>query len=40
MLVWAGIVNIAGLAMREVGAFHYDNLGVYIASGTLLFAGP
>lgn len=31
---------VAGLAMREVGAFHIDSLGYLIASIVLLYSGP
>ncbi|KAI9679207.1 MAG: hypothetical protein M1817_005226 [Caeruleum heppii] len=40
LMHWANIIFIAGFAMREVGAFHYDNLGVSIASNVLLYAAP
>ena len=40
ILPWGALIFIAGFAMREVGAYHYDNLGIYVASVVLLLAAP
>ncbi|KAH0538387.1 hypothetical protein FGG08_005036 [Glutinoglossum americanum] len=40
LLPWASIIFIGGFAMREVGAYHYNDLGIYIASVVLLLAAP
>ncbi|KIY50950.1 putative RTA1 domain protein, partial [Fistulina hepatica ATCC 64428] len=39
-LPWAATLFVAGFIAREVGAFHSDNLGAYIASSILLMMGP
>lgn len=40
LIHWANVIFIAGFAMREVGAFNYDQLGISIASNVLLYAAP
>ncbi|KAH0844213.1 RTA1 domain protein [Fonsecaea pedrosoi] len=37
---WAAALFVAGLATREYGAYHTDDLGVFIASTVLLFIAP
>ncbi|KAJ6439968.1 RTA-like protein [Purpureocillium lavendulum] len=34
------LLFVAGFALREYGAFHYDNLNVYIASICITYAAP
>ena len=40
LLPWAATVFVAGFATREYGAYHMDNLGVFIASTVMLFVAP
>ena len=40
LLPWAAVVFVAGFATRVYGAYHYDNLGIFIASTVLLFVAP
>ncbi len=40
LLPWAAILFVAGFATREYGAYHYDNLGIFISSTVLLFVAP
>ncbi|KAF1961106.1 hypothetical protein CC80DRAFT_230042 [Byssothecium circinans] len=40
LLPWAAALMIAGLAIREVGAYHPDNLAYLIASTVLIMSGP
>ncbi|KIW15280.1 hypothetical protein PV08_05325 [Exophiala spinifera] len=40
LLPWAALLFIAGFALREYGAYHYDDLDVFIASAVLLFVAP
>ncbi|KAI9643521.1 hypothetical protein NHQ30_008140 [Ciborinia camelliae] len=40
LLSWSALVYLAGFILREIGAFHYNNLGIYIASVVLLYAAP
>jgi len=37
---WAAIVFTAGYIMRELGAYHYDNLQFFISSVCLVYAAP
>lgn len=37
---WAALVFTAGYIMREVGAFHYRNVDVFISSVCLVYAAP
>lgn len=37
---WAALVFVAGYSMRTVGAFHYDNVDVFIAATCLVYAAP
>lgn len=37
---WAALIFVAGYSLREVGAFHFGNLNVYIASLVMLYAAP
>lgn len=37
---WAAALFVAGLSVREYGAYHTDDLGVFIASTVLLFIAP
>ena len=39
-LPWAGLLFVAGYALREVTAYHDTNLEAYIASIALLFISP
>ncbi|KAG8531252.1 uncharacterized protein KY384_004610 [Bacidia gigantensis] len=40
LLPWAALIFVSGYATREAGAFHYDNLDVFIASICLVYAAP
>ncbi|RDW78244.1 hypothetical protein BP5796_06096 [Coleophoma crateriformis] len=37
---WAALIFVAGYILREVGAFNYSDLKVYIASLVMLYAAP
>jgi RTA1 like protein len=37
---WASIILTAGFALREYGAYHYDNLDILIANLVLIMSGP
>lgn len=37
---FSGLLYTAGFAVRVVGAFHYDDLVIYIVSVCLCFAAP
>jgi hypothetical protein len=37
---WAAALFVAGLITREIGAYHPENLGTFIASVVLLFIAP
>ena len=39
-LPWGCAVLAAGYVMRAIGSWHYDNLGIFIASYVLLIMGP
>lgn len=40
MLPWAALLFVTGFALREVGAFRYTNIDIYIASTVLLLCAP
>ncbi|KAH8590852.1 RTA1 like protein-domain-containing protein [Bisporella sp. PMI_857] len=40
VLPWSALVFVAGYCLREYGAFHYDNLNIFIASLVMLYAAP
>ncbi|TGO49040.1 hypothetical protein BOTNAR_0447g00050 [Botryotinia narcissicola] len=40
LLPWCGCIYFAGFILREIGAFQYSNLNIYIASIVLLYAAP
>ncbi|KAF2261680.1 hypothetical protein CC78DRAFT_469789, partial [Lojkania enalia] len=40
LLPWAAALMISGFAIREVGAYHTDNLTYLIASTVLIMSGP
>lgn len=40
LIPFGALLMVAGLAMREVGAFYIDSLGYLIASIVLLYSGP
>lgn len=40
LLPWAAILMTTGFIMREVGAYHYNDLGILIASIVLIMSGP
>ncbi|KAI9803964.1 MAG: hypothetical protein M1833_000245 [Piccolia ochrophora] len=40
LLPWAALIFAAGFAMREWGAYEYDNLNVFISSIVLILAAP
>lgn len=37
---WSALLFVAGYTLREIGAFHYDNLNIFIASLVLIYAAP
>ncbi|OBT63369.1 hypothetical protein VE03_07212 [Pseudogymnoascus sp. 23342-1-I1] len=37
---WSSLIFIAGYALRVYGAYHYDNIDIFIASLVLLYAAP
>jgi hypothetical protein len=37
---WAATLFVVGLALREYGAYHTDDLAIFIASTVLLFVAP
>lgn len=37
---WAALLFVIGYAMREYGAFHFDNLNIYIASLVFIYCAP
>ncbi|KAE9371086.1 hypothetical protein N431DRAFT_441124 [Stipitochalara longipes BDJ] len=39
-MVWANVLFIAAYIVREVGAFHIENLGLYVAGFVLVNAAP
>lgn len=40
ILPWAALLFVAGYILREIGAFHYDNLKIFISSLVLIYASP
>lgn len=40
LLPWAALLFVVGFALREYGAYHYDQIGPFIASTVLLFVAP
>jgi hypothetical protein len=40
LLPWAAIIFTAGFILREIGAYHYSDLGIFISSTVLLFVAP
>lgn len=40
LLPWAALLFTAGFCLREYGAYHVDNLPIYIASQVLIFCAP
>lgn len=40
ILPWSALIFVAGYVLREYGAFHYDNLPIYISSLVMLYAAP
>ncbi|CZT42610.1 related to Rtm1p [Rhynchosporium secalis] len=40
MLPWSALLFVAGFILREVGAFDYDNLEIFISSLVLIYAAP
>lgn len=40
LLPWASLIFAAGYIMREVGAYNYDNVDVFISSICLVYAAP
>jgi len=40
LLPWAAALFTAGFILREYGAYHYDDLNVFIASTVILFVAP
>ncbi|KAF1982160.1 hypothetical protein K402DRAFT_397755 [Aulographum hederae CBS 113979] len=40
LLPWAGLMMSAGFAVREAGAYNYDDVGIIIATTILIMSGP
>ncbi|KAL1739928.1 RTA1 like protein-domain-containing protein [Schizophyllum fasciatum] len=40
LLPWAAVLFVAGFITREIGAYNYDGIGIYIASSVLLLIAP
>lgn len=40
LLPWAALLFVVGFSLREYGAYHYGNMGLFIASTVLLFVAP
>lgn len=40
LLPWAALLFVVGFSMREYGAYHYDNIALFITSTVLLFVAP
>ena len=40
LLPWAAALMVSGYVIREIGAFHTDNLTFLIASTVLIMSGP
>lgn len=40
MLPWSASLFVTGYILREIGAFHFDNLNVFIASTVFIYAAP
>jgi hypothetical protein len=40
MLPWCALTIGAGYILREVGAFNYTNVNIYIASMTIIYSVP
>ena len=40
VLPWSALIFVAGFSLREYGAFHYNNLEIFISSLVLLYAAP
>lgn len=39
-LPWGSLILTAGYALRAVGAWHYDDLNIFIASTVMIIMGP
>ena len=40
LVPWGALLLSVGMALREVGAYNIDDLGILIASIVLLMSGP
>ncbi|KAG4411618.1 hypothetical protein IFR04_015252 [Cadophora malorum] len=40
VLPWSALLFVVGYVLREVGAFNYDNLNIFIASLVFIYAAP
>lgn len=40
ILPWSAILFVVGYIMREIGAFNYDNVNVFICSIVFIYAAP
>jgi len=40
ILPWSAVLFVAGYVLREIGAYHYTNLDIYISSVVMLYAAP
>ncbi|KAI9764825.1 MAG: hypothetical protein M1839_005702 [Geoglossum umbratile] len=40
LLPWAAILFVAGFVLREIGAYHYDRLNIFISSTVFLLVAP
>jgi hypothetical protein len=40
VLPWSGLCFTVGYALREYGAFHYDDVNIFIASIVFIYCAP
>lgn len=40
LMPWAALILTVGFAVREYGAYHYDNIDILIANSVLIMSGP
>ena len=40
ILPWSALIFVVGYSFREYGAFHFDNINVFIVSLVFIYAAP
>jgi len=40
VLPWSAFLFVVGYILREIGAFNYDNLKIFISSLVLIYSAP